>query len=270
MGVPPRNVDRLVRVYGPTTWDVYARLDVSLDPTGPDQLHEMAAELLPAGGTVLDVGCRDAAHLVRLVQANDVTGVGVEPVPLHLERARDAVAAAGLADRITLHEGGIEDVAGLDVGFDLVWCRDVLSQVADLDGALAAMARAVRPDGRALVYATFATDLLDGRDAEMLHRHLGNVPENLDRQVVETAVERAGLRIERTVEIGTEWREHAEERTQPVSGALLRLARLRRRRDTVIADHGQDVYDHVEANLHWEVFQLLGKLEPVVFVLAAS
>lgn len=149
-----------------------------------------------------------------------VTGVGVEPVPLHLERAREAIAAAGLADRITLHQGGVEDVAGLD----------------------------------------------DGRDAEMLHRHLGNVPENLDRRHVESAFERAGLRIGRTVEIGTEWREHAEERTQPVSRELLRLARLRRQRVAVVADHGQDVYDHVEANLHWELFQLLGKLEPVVFV----
>jgi hypothetical protein len=102
----------------------------------------------------------------------------------------------------------------------------------------------------------------------MLHRHLGNVPENLYRGHVETAFARAGLRIGRTVEIGTEWREHAEERAQPVSQALLRLARLRRQHDAVVADHGQDVYDHVEANLHWEVFQLLGKLEPVVFVLA--
>ncbi|HMJ77707.1 MAG TPA: class I SAM-dependent methyltransferase [Iamia sp.] len=268
--MPPRNVDRLIRVYGPTTWDVYTRLDISLDPAGPDQLHEMAANLLPAGGAVLDVGCRDAADLVRLVQANEATGVGIEPVPLHLERAREALTAADLADRITLHEGGVEDVAGLDARFDLVWCRDVLSQIADLDGALAAMARALRSDGRALVYATFATDLLDGRDAEMLHRHLGNVPENLDRRVVEAASARAGLPIERTVEIGTEWREHAEEQTQPVSRALLRLARLRRQRDAVIADHGRDVYDHVEANLHWEAFQLLGKLEPVVFVLAPA
>ena len=86
--------------------------------------------------------------------------------------------------------------------------------------------------------------------------------------MVEAALARAGLRTERTVEVGTEWREHAEERHQPVSRALLRLARLRRQRDAVIADHGRDVHDHIEANLHWEVFQLLGKLAPVVLVLA--
>jgi cyclopropane fatty-acyl-phospholipid synthase-like methyltransferase len=268
--VAPRNIDRLTRVYGPTTWDVYDRLDVSLDPAGPDQLHDLATELLPAGGTVLDVGCRDAADLVRLVQAHDATGVGVEPVALHVERARAAVAAAGLGDRITLHEGGIEDRPDRDGRFDLVWCRDVLSQVADLDAALGAMAPALADDGHALVFATFATDLLAPREAEMLDRHLGNVPGNLDRGRVEEAYGRAGLRTERTIEVGTEWREHAEERHQPVSRALLRLARLRRRRDALVADHGQDVVDHVEANLHWEVFQMLGKLAPVIHVLGRA
>ena len=174
--MPPRNIDRLTRVYGPTTWDVYERLDVSLDPAGPDQLHDLATDLLPTGGTVLDVGCRDAADLIRLVQGGAATGVGVEPVALHVERARAAVAAAGLADRIDLHEGGVEDRPDGDGRFDLVWCRDVLSQVADLDAALGAMARALADDGHALVFATFATDLLAPREAEMLDRHLGNVP----------------------------------------------------------------------------------------------
>ena len=36
----------------------------------------------------------------------------------------------------------------------------------------------------------------------------------------------------------------------------------------MIERFGSDIYDHVEANLHWEVFQFLGKLAPVVYVLA--
>ncbi|MGI9031062.1 MAG: hypothetical protein ACR2HP_13935 [Ilumatobacteraceae bacterium] len=40
--MPPRNLDQLTRVYGPTTWDVYQRLDVTLDPNGPDWLHDLA------------------------------------------------------------------------------------------------------------------------------------------------------------------------------------------------------------------------------------
>jgi hypothetical protein len=30
---------------------------------------------------------------------------------------------------------------------------------------------------------------------------------------------------------------------------------------------GQEIYDHIEANLHYEVFLFLGKLEPVIHML---
>jgi hypothetical protein len=104
----------------------------------------------------------------------------------------------------------------------------------------------------------------------MLRRHLGNVHRNLDAAYLEAAFGRAGLVVEEKHLIGTEWREYAEERSQPVSRSLLRLARLRRRRDELVREHGQDIYHHVEANLHWELFQFLGKLVPVVYVLRRS
>jgi ubiquinone/menaquinone biosynthesis C-methylase UbiE len=257
-------------VYGPATWDVYDRLDVSLNPNGPDWLHALAAPYLHPGDLVLDAGCRDAEHLIRLVQANDVAGVGVDPVEIHIERAKSAVDAAGLGDRITLRCGVVHQLADDDGTFDFVWCRDVLEQVDDLDGALGELVRVMKANARLLVYTTVATALLDGSDAEMMKRHLGNVDGNLDAEYIEAAFGRAALVIERTETIGTEWREYAEERTQPVSQALLRLSRLRRRRDEIIAQHGQNIYDHIEANLHWEVFQFLGKLVPVVYVLAKT
>src|SRR4051812_48409461 len=64
--VPPRNVDRLTREYGPNTWDVYEVLDRSLDPRGPDLLHELAGRYLHRGDVVLDAGCRDGEHLIKL------------------------------------------------------------------------------------------------------------------------------------------------------------------------------------------------------------
>src|SRR3954452_14987307 len=115
----PRNVDQLTRVYGPTTWDVYERLDVSLHPEGPDTLHTMASERLRPGDVVLDAGCRDAEHLIRLVDDNAVTGVGVDPVEIHIQRGRAAIAAAGLADRIRLHHGVMHDLSYADDHFDL-------------------------------------------------------------------------------------------------------------------------------------------------------
>jgi hypothetical protein len=99
-------------------------------------------------------------------------------------------------------------------------------------------------------------------------RRLSEVnPANLDEFTLGSAFADAGLAVDEKDVIGTEWREYAEERTQPVSRALLRLARLRRTREVVVAEHGEDVYHHVEANLHWEVYQFLGKLRPTVYVL---
>ena len=118
-----------------------------------------------------------------------------------------------------------------------------------------------------LVYTVFVTDLLTPRELALLERHLGNVSSNLVERNVEDAFESAGLEIERKDAIGTEYKEYAEERTQPASRTLLRIARLRRLRTSLIESHGEDVYNHVEANLHWEVFQFLGKLQPTVYVL---
>lgn len=268
--VPPTNLERLARVYGPSTWEVYELLDVSLNPAGPDSLFDLAEEHVAAGQVVLDAGCRDAAHLIELVRRFDVHGVGVEPVAIHIERADEAVQSAGLADRITLHQGVMHDVPYPDEHFDFVWCRDVLEQVDALDGALGELVRVMKPRSRLLVYTTVSTELLSAQDAAMMGRHLSNVDGNLDRSAIELAFNNAGLTIEEMRVVGTEWRELAEERTQPASRSLLRLSRLRRQRDDIVGNHGLDIYEHIEANLHWDVFQFLGKLEPLVYVLRRS
>jgi 2-polyprenyl-3-methyl-5-hydroxy-6-metoxy-1,4-benzoquinol methylase len=258
----------LERVYGPQTWTLYEQLDESLNPRGPDWLRGLAAGLLSPGASVLDAGCRDAAQLIQLARDHPtITGVGVEPVPLHVQAARDAVAGAGLSDRITVIEGEIATVARQGSTFDLVWCRDVLEQVADLSGAVVDLARLTRPDGSLVIFTTVTTETLAPGEAALLTQHLGNVPENLSRSAVESAFATAGLRTVAAHEIGTEWREWSEERTQPVSRALLRLARLRRDRARHVAVHGAEIVDHVEANLHWEAFHFLGKLLPIVYVL---
>src|SRR5947207_333061 len=194
--VAPRNVDRLTRVYGPTTWDVYARLDVSLDPSGPEWLPKVAAQYVQPGDVVLDAGCRDGAHLIELVQAIGVRGVGVDPVEIHIDRANAAVQAAASGDRITLHLGVMHQLPYPDNHFDFVWCRDVLEQVDDLEGALRELVRVAKPGKRVLIYTTFVTDLIADSGREMLRRHLGKVDSNLDADFVEAAFERVGLAIE--------------------------------------------------------------------------
>jgi SAM-dependent methyltransferase len=261
------HVANLSRVYSDETWSVYDLLDHSFDPRGPDWLLERAGQLLAPGSTVLDFGCRDAYHLIRLARDNDVTGVGVEPVAIHVERARAAVAEAKLDQRIQIVHGTMEDVTLPDGQVDLVWCRDVLAQVDPLVPALRQAARMLRPAGHMLAYTTVATDLLEPGEATMLSRHLGNVTGNLTEHTLEAAFAAAGLVVAERDVIGSEWHEYLEERTRPVSRSLLRLSRLRRQRESITASHGEDIYHHIQANLHWEVFLLLGKLCPIVYLL---
>lgn len=268
MTTGPQNLDRLTTIYGPTTWEVYGRLDESLHPRSPDMLYDLAAEHIAEDGTILDAGCRDATHLIELARRHPTTtGIGVEPVTIHVDRARTAVQEAQLSGRITIHEGLVHDLPVPAESIDFVWCRDVLVQVDDLPGGLRGLRRAMTPNARLLAYNSFATNLLDGVDLEMMRRHLGWLDLNVQRDSMESAFRDAGFAVEHVDEIGTEWREFAEERTQPGSKALLRLARLRRQRDAIVAWRGREVYDHIEANLHYEVFLFLGKLEPVVHVL---
>ena len=79
------------RVYRPETWEVYALLDRSLDPRGPEVMLELASERLTAASVVLDVGCRDASHLIDLVRATGASGVGIDPVAGFVDKARTAV-----------------------------------------------------------------------------------------------------------------------------------------------------------------------------------
>src|SRR5215218_3737533 len=97
------------RVYGPETWEVYDLLDQSLDPRGPEAMLALAADRLTPASRVLDVGCRDASHLIELVRTSGATGVGLDPVNRLAERARTAVGEAGLTERIEIVEAPMQN-----------------------------------------------------------------------------------------------------------------------------------------------------------------
>jgi ubiquinone/menaquinone biosynthesis C-methylase UbiE len=62
--------------------------------------------------------------------------------------------------------GAAETLPIEDGAADLVWCRDVLVHVSDLERAYAEFQQVLRDGGRALVYQTFGTDRLEPREAE--------------------------------------------------------------------------------------------------------
>jgi SAM-dependent methyltransferase len=256
-------------VYGERDEELRALLDESLAPRSPDFLLELALPFLTANSRLLDIGCRDARHLIPLVAQSGCIGVGIDPVETNVERARAAVAAAGLERRIDIRRGVMEQIEEPDQSVDVVWCRDVLEVIPDLPAGVAEIARVLKPGGTAVVYTVFATPRLERAEAATFQA-VGNLQENLERDSVEKAFDDAGLAIVRLEEISTEFREYDEERTRPVSDSLLRLARLRRRRDEIVDRFGRDRYELWEASLQWLAYLLLGKLEPVAYVLRAS
>lgn len=55
-------------IYSPISWQVFDRLDESMDPLGPDELFDVVARHVSSGGRALDVGCRDARYLIQLAE----------------------------------------------------------------------------------------------------------------------------------------------------------------------------------------------------------
>ena len=265
----PENIARLQFMYASHD-ELDALLGQSLAPRSPDYLLELAESLLTPHSRLLDIGCRDARHLIPLVEKTGCRGVGIDPVDRHLERAQAAVTAAGLTQKIEIRHGVMEQIEELDDSVDIAWCRDVLEGVLDLEAGLSEIARVLKPDGAAIIYTVFATPRLEPREAAAINGPLGGVPRNFDRATVEAAFEHAGLRVELADEIGTEFREYEEERSQRVSDSLLRLARLRRRRAEIVDRFGADRFELSEASLQWLAYLFLGKLEPLLYVLRPS
>ncbi|MGH2935614.1 MAG: class I SAM-dependent methyltransferase [Gaiellaceae bacterium] len=232
-------------------------LQQSLEPRGLDWLFEMFAALDPrAGDVVADVGARDARQAIRLAQEHGVHAIAIDPLPLHCELARAAVADAGVDVEVV--EGAAEALPLEDGSVDWVWCRDVLTHV-DARRGLSECARVLRPGGAMLAYVTLATDRLEPRErAELVE---AAAIRTIDADDVESAARDAGLELRSLEPIGSEWRERMiEDGTWDAGGALLQLARLRR---------GGFTGANAEAawgGLVWGVYQLLGKLRPTVYL----
>lgn len=260
----------MTEIYSESFWRLFGQLDISLQPAGPEQLYEIADPYLGAGQHILDIGCRDARHLIELSCRYGCTGVGVDPVPWHVQRAQTAVKDAGLSSQITIRQGVAEDLDDEPASFDVVWCRDVIEVLPDLTTALAQMRRVLRPRGHLIVFTNLLNGPIDAAETATIHEPLGNVVTYLVESNLEGAFAVAGFTLKIKHFIGTEWREYLEEHDQIVSRELLRLARLRRSRDRVIDRYGHDAYRTAEASLQWGVHQFLGRFVPVIYVLGGT
>ena len=91
----------------------------------------------------------------------------------------------------------------------------------------------------------------------------------MDSGHYEDAIASSGLTIVESDEVGSEWKEYVEESAHMLtSKQLLRIARMRRARNSIIEKVGTKAYEVELAVCHWAVYQMLGKLSSRVYVLA--
>ncbi|PVG83128.1 hypothetical protein DDE18_07315 [Nocardioides gansuensis] len=250
--------------------DLAELLDRSLAPRGPGQLYDIVRELgLPPDSDVVDLGCGEGVDALRLATHFGFRVLGLDPLQRHLDRAREARRGEPeeIASRVSFERGRAEAMPLPRSSADLVWCRDVLVRVGDLDAAYAEMARVLRPGGRALVHQVFATPLLEPRERDWLFGALGVVRDSADPASTDAAIEAAGLQVDVVLELGSEWEERTEESSGAVSRALLHAARLRRAEEHFRGMLGDTAYDSALADCLWQVYPMLGKLSPRIILL---
>jgi ubiquinone/menaquinone biosynthesis C-methylase UbiE len=237
----------------------------SLEPRGTEWLFELFASLEPRAGDVLvDVGCRDAQHAIRLVREHELRGYAVDPLPLHVEQAKAAAVAAGVD--LNVLESRVEALPFDDASVDWIWCRDVLVHT-DVPRGLAECARVLRPRGRMLAYVTLATEQLEPRERSLLVAATALVPESLDAASVEAAATAAGLDEIAAHRLDGEWREHMiEDGGWDASESLLTLSRLQRQEDALVAEYGATAVEALRGGQLWGIYQMIGKLCPTVYV----
>jgi phosphoethanolamine N-methyltransferase len=131
-----------------------------LSPGGPDELARLLAGLDLSGLSVLDIGCGAGGVDIALVRghgAGYVTGIDVEDQVL--ARARDHVAASGLADRVGLAKVAPGPLPFAPGSFDVVFSKDSIVHIPDKHALMREAFRVLKRGGRFV-----ASDWLIGHD----------------------------------------------------------------------------------------------------------
>jgi ubiquinone/menaquinone biosynthesis C-methylase UbiE len=113
-----------------------------------------AAAAAPDGARVLEVGCGPGHLSIRLAcqYGLDVTGVDLDPAMIERARANADRTSDGDERRPSFVVGDVASLAFPDGSFDLVVSTLSMHHWADPTAGLAEIGRALRPEGRALVW----------------------------------------------------------------------------------------------------------------------
>lgn len=251
--------------------DHFALLDRSLHPRSPEMLYDIAEKLgVTRRYTVLDAGCGRGNHTCELANRFACHVMGVDLAENNLAQARTLAREAGCTDLVTFQQGNIETLPFENAMFDLIWCRDMLVHVGNLQQAISECVRVLKPGGAMLVHSTFGTDLLEPLEAARLYAPLHIVSANMSPTFFEETFQAVGFQMETREPLDGEWIEYFEEHEENAPNKLMRIARMRRQRERFVGRFGQTAYDVALALYHWHIYLLLGKLSSTIYTFRKS
>jgi cyclopropane fatty-acyl-phospholipid synthase-like methyltransferase len=265
--IAPLTVEQMYGDWDVDWDDAMALTDRSLDPRPKTSIFDTLATLgVGDGDVVLDIGGRDATAGLAIAERFGCRVIVVDPVQLNLDDALRAVASHGQGDLVEVHKGTINQIPVDDDTVDVVFSRDMLTHVEDLDGALNECRRVLTPAGSMLIHQVFETSLLEPIEKARICANLATVPDRLSIDIFEDSVRRAGFTIQAIDRIGPEWLESLLER-EDGEKRLLRAARMQRAKDDIVATVGVAPFRVMQANNLWTIYRMIGKLEERVYSL---
>jgi SAM-dependent methyltransferase len=243
----------------------------SRSPRPRSMLLDLAGGLgAAAGAVVLDVGCRDGRFGVPLAQRYGCRVVGVDLVDAGFARGRADADRAGVGELIGFARADATALPLAGGVVDLVWSRDMIEHFADPARLLRECRRVLRPGGRMLLHAVYATDLLEPRERDRMLRAISLSAAAMDRPTVEAAISAAGFAIADADRVGSECVEHdLEQDPDRVVASLLAVSRLTRAAAEYRDALGPVWYERLLAFEQWRAYLLLGKLDTYVYQLTA-
>lgn len=251
-------------------WDYEAAvvaLDRSLSPRPSASIFDVVGAVgVGAGDVVLDIGGREGQHGLVMAERFGCRVVSVDPVAENIERGQEIVGDHEYGAMVELRLGSIEQIPAEEGAFQLIFSRDMLGHIEDLERAFLESLRVLSEDGHMVIHQVFATPMLEPEEVQRLSADSATVPERLSVAGFEAAVVATGFEVERLEVVGSEWAEASQEAgTAP--NFMLQVARLRRARDQLVEELGEVPYRVMYANALWSIYQMLGKLESRVYVL---
>lgn len=132
------------------------------------------ADSVPAGGTVVDLGCGRGEDLLLLTERHPAAAhlVGVDASEAGLTAAAEA---AGADPRLSFRQAGLDGPLPFDnASVDLVHSHNLLECLADPEAFAREVARVLRPGGQVVVaHWDWDTQVFDGTDKPLVRRLVG-------------------------------------------------------------------------------------------------